>query len=99
MTLPDESDRPRQLVEHAGAAGMRVIEQALADSGAKAEHIFVLIHASGTPAGELDCTAAGQGYEDGRELLAELLSHAGSMAKAMGLEMHIVPQVHQGGQG
>ena len=99
MMHSGESNTPRTLVERAADRGMSAIEDALGVEDAEAHRIFVIIHASKVPGGEPDCTVAGRGYEDGRELLAELMGHASGVAKELGLRMHVFPDVRQAGQG
>lgn len=67
--------------------------------------MVVLIYAEGVPEGELDCTTAAEGVEDGEELLGVVFSHFGAClkrsrktgnsptgaARAMGVEVKLAP--------
>lgn len=83
------SDEPTTVVERAAAAAMRAAELECERNGAAAQHVFVIVHADDVPAGELDCTVAGAGYEDSTDLLAELLGHAERVAAAGGMRLQI----------
>jgi hypothetical protein len=97
-SVPGPSDVPRTTVEHAADFALDSVESYLLRDGAKPVRVFVAIHAADVPPGELDCTTAGYGYEDARDLLAELLTHASGCAKALGLTVHVIP-VERGGEG
>lgn len=95
MALPGPSNSPRTLVERAADAALRAVDVALAAEGASAVRIFVAVQAEDV-GDELDCATAGSGYDDGAELLSELLGHASGCAKAIGVELQIVPAAARG---
>lgn len=99
--LPRRSirDEPESTVERAAAAALEAAEQSLVAAGATAERVFVVVRADSVPAGELDCTIAGHGYEDAGDLMAELLVHLREVAAVNGFTLHVMPiggAVHDG---
>lgn len=92
------SETPVTAVDHAADAGLRAIENALIANGARACHVLILVYAEGQPEGEPNSTLAGQGYEDGRELLAELLTHAHEVGAKIGVDVNVIsaPTIGQG---
>jgi hypothetical protein len=84
---------PRTVVERAADAALRAVEESLEAEGAKALKVFVAVYADDVPADELECTTAGAGYDDARDLIAELLGHASAAAKQIGFTLHVVPEI------
>ena len=93
MTQGDEgySHTPRSLVEDAAALAMERARIELDYGGARLKQMVVLIYAENVPEGQLDCTTAAEGVEDGEELLGVVFSHFAGAAKAMGTEVKIAP--------
>jgi hypothetical protein len=86
-----QSDIPTDTVQRAANAALEAVGTALNDEGAVAVRIFVTLQARDVPAGELDCCTAGEGYDDARDLLAELVGAASSVAKQLGLRLDVIP--------
>jgi hypothetical protein len=93
MTQPGEgySREPGSVVERAADAAIKAAEALLEAEDAELKQMIVLVYADGAPPGELDCVSAGHGYDDGRELLADIFAHFSGAAKAMGLEVKLAP--------
>jgi hypothetical protein len=89
--MSHENYSPENAIEHAADAAMEAARTSLEAEGGEAVKVFVCIQAEGLPAGELDCTVAGHGYDDGPDLLAELLGYARGIAKRMNLPFDIAP--------
>jgi hypothetical protein len=92
------SDEPRNLVEHAADAGMQAIAETLAHADAEIEQVLVVLVAKDVPTGEPDSVTAGHGIEDATDLVALLTSHFISAARAVGLDVKLVP-VQRMGEG
>lgn len=86
-----ERRSPQLLVEYAADAAMAAANHILEREGAKLTTMIVLLHAEQVPEGELDCCSAGHGYDDGRELLADVFGHFAGAAKQLGIEVKIAP--------
>lgn len=84
QTLPDEI---------ANAA----LEGALAcarEKGVEVEHVFVTLNIKDAP-DELDASSSGYGFEDGLDLLGELLSAAKSLSRQLGVKLELIyPQMN-----
>jgi hypothetical protein len=89
------SDEPRIAVERAADAAMRAAAVSLKAEGARLTKLFVCLVAEDVPAGELDATVAGHGYEDAAELISELVGHLSGASRAAGLQLqvHALPGV------
>jgi hypothetical protein len=96
--VSEPSDSSRNLVEHAADAGLQAIEEALAHADAKVERLMIVLVATDVPTGEPDAVTAGQGIDDATDLVALLTSHFISAARAVGLDVQLIP-VQKTGQG
>jgi hypothetical protein len=94
-----EREHPRQTVERAAAAAIEGAENFLLNRGAQLDKLVVLVWASGVPDGEQDASVAGCGFEDGADLLSDMLGHVQSLAKQLGVEMQVIPHEQPPGQG
>jgi hypothetical protein len=97
---------PTNLVERACAAAMDAAERELGAGGGRLDYIYLGLSASDVPEGELDaCTsAAGTDLPEdigdrARAIVAFLVTEAASTARAIGLDVRIVPLPGPMGQG
>lgn len=91
----DGRELPRTRVDRAAEAAMTAIEGAV---GEHLRHALIIIDCERLPDGEMNATVAGHGYEDTRELIAELLDHASKIGEEIGYDVHVIP-AHARGQG
>jgi hypothetical protein len=80
---------PDTAAGRAAAAALEAVERSLESEGASMEHVFVTVHAGGVPTGD-DCCTAGHGFDDPRDLLAELLSTVTSIGKPLGVDVDLI---------
>lgn len=90
------SETPKTLVDRAADEAMKAAERHLNEHGAEPRHMLVIIDAKGQPADEPNATAAGHGYDNDRDVLAELLTHAHELGKEMGVEVNVISPTVRG---
>lgn len=87
------SEQPRNPVERIADAGLEALKSQCLVEGLELKRSFVLVQIEGT---EPDAVTAGNGIEDGRDLLAFVLSSLISAAKELGLTIKVVPMEKMG---
>src|SRR6185369_13152776 len=91
MARTGPAHEPRNLVERAGDAALEAVDATLAAGGAELDHVLVILHATGVPAGEQDVCECGSGFENPRDLLAELLTYAIQVGRELGVDVRLHP--------
>lgn len=87
---PTEGPRAaRTLAERAASAAVDEAERVLREGGAEPGNIWITLDAENVPAGELNATNTGYGFEDETELLAFLCARAQSMAEELGIPLRM----------
>lgn len=89
------TSEPRNLIEQAADNAFDAIRDTLADAGATAVRMLVLIDADGidTSDGSKDSVTAASGNEvlTGRDVLAMLIEHAVESGKELGVDVMVAP--------
>lgn len=80
---------PRTLADEVGNAALEGALVYAREKGVEVDHVFVTLCLKGVPE-ELDSSTCGHGFEDGKDLLVELLSSAQVLGKQLGIRLELV---------
>jgi hypothetical protein len=89
-----ESYEPRNLIEQVAAHAMTCAGEEAEKHGGKLRRIMVMIEVDGL--GERDTVVAGEGYQDGRDLFAVLITEAISVGRQLGVDVKLLNALGKG---